>query len=172
MHWILIALLAPAALVLALANPAQADDPPDLPDAAKSAIAEVDESLVVKAPQTHESTVDSDVVDGQKVTAESASFRASGKVLSVERQVGAVRRVEESDATGRRVARKRVRRAGAGDREVVVSSTADEWGPGLTIAEWTERDGVNYRLVARGAVDTASPAAYGTGRQGGGDHGA
>jgi hypothetical protein len=51
------------------------------------------------------------------------------------------------------VTRRRVHRTGEGNRDVVVSSTADEWGPGLTIVEWTEHDGVNYRLVARGAVD-------------------
>ncbi|MGI8332118.1 peptidoglycan-binding domain-containing protein [Actinomadura scrupuli] len=99
----------------------------------------------------------SELDPAQTSTVDTAVFAAGDKILGVQRVVGASRPVASATVPGnaRVLSRASVGRAGAGTRTVIVTSTADEWGPGLTVASWTERSGVNYQLVSRDAVGAA-----------------
>lgn len=88
----------------------------------------------------------------QRVRIASATFAAAGSALNIVRAVGAVRDVTRAPSNGKVIAVTPLSRPGAGIRHALVISTADHWGPGLTILSWSERVGVSYQIAARGAV--------------------
>jgi peptidoglycan hydrolase-like protein with peptidoglycan-binding domain len=148
-------LLTPLALVFSLAGPVHATVGPTFAQSVKTAIHSVSPSYSLKASRNLAPV--SELDPAQKATVDTAVFAAGNKILGVQRVVGASRQVSRATVPGnaRVLSSASVRRAGAGARSVIITSTADEWGPGLTVASWTERSGVNYQVVARGAVGTA-----------------
>lgn len=90
----------------------------------------------------------------EKVTLDTAAFSGEGRVVLVARGVGAVREVvrRQLPPGSRVVAETTVSRPGAGSRKALITSTADRWGPGLTVLSWSERRGVNYQIAVRGTV--------------------
>jgi hypothetical protein len=145
-------LVTPLALVLSLAAPAHAAAGPAFARSAKKAVSAVAPSYSLKTSRVQSSVAELD--PAQKATVDTAVFASGNKIVGVQRVVGASRQVSRATVPGnaRVLSTTSVRRAGAGARSVIVTSTADKWGPGLTIASWTERSGVNYEVVSRGAV--------------------
>ncbi|MEO3784631.1 peptidoglycan-binding domain-containing protein [Actinocorallia sp. B10E7] len=136
-------------LALGLSAPAEAAGSPFADNAGK-AVAKVDSGLKPSESDTLESR---SVLDPkQKIKEDSATFRADGKVVVVLRAVGAVAPVSGDTVVGRAVQRKKVKRARAGTRKVLIYTTGEKGNPGLTIAAWSERTGVNYQIVSRGPV--------------------
>ncbi len=136
-------------LALGLSAPVEAAGSPFADNAGK-AVAKVDPGLKPSESDTLESQ---SVLDPkQKLKEDSATFRADGKVVVVLRAVGAVAPVSGDTVVGRVVQRKKVERARAGIRNVLIYTTGEGSNPGLTIAAWSERTGVNYRIVSRGRV--------------------
>jgi len=148
----LLALATSSVLALGLAAPAQAAPPPFEKNAEK-AVSEVDPTL--RLSESAELESESSLDPAQTVKIDDVTFRGSGKVVSVLRSVGAVRKVTSDTTVGRVLQKKKVKRAKAGARDVLISSTADRYGPGLTIATWTERTGVNYQVISRDGLDRA-----------------
>jgi peptidoglycan hydrolase-like protein with peptidoglycan-binding domain len=140
-----------ALLPLGLAVPAHAQAP-DFATVAGQAVAKAmpGHKLRDKAARSTASPLDR----AQRVTLNTATFTGRDRVLSMVRSVGAVREVTRAQAAPgtRIVAETTLRRPGAGTRPALVTSTADEWGPGLTILSWSERRGVNYQIAVRGPV--------------------
>ncbi len=146
----LVALAASAAMVVAFAAPAHAD-PPSFADGAEAAVTKTDPAL--DPSENISQSARSDIDPGQKIEIDQAVFRGDNAVVSVLRGVGALREVDGTTPTGRIVNRSTIKRSKAGDREVLITDTSDRYGPGLLIASWTERDGVNYSVASRGALD-------------------
>ncbi|GAB3663115.1 hypothetical protein GCM10027589_26570 [Actinocorallia lasiicapitis] len=148
-----LALITPLALVFALSagSPAQAA-PKSFTDQAKTAIAKTAGAYKFTSAKTIK---DKSKLDSSQVQIEDTDFRSGESLISVSREVGAVRPVTETAAARRAVGLRKVKRAGVGVKNAVLTDTADEWGPGLLILSWTERDGVNYYVTARDSVDAA-----------------
>jgi peptidoglycan hydrolase-like protein with peptidoglycan-binding domain len=147
-----LAVLTPTILLLGLglAAPAMAQAPADFTRSATQAITKTFPGLKVRehSARSARSLLDAE----QRVRVESAAFTGRGQLVGVVRTVGADRMVAAKEqVNGKTLGTVQVRRPGAGVRTAVVSSTADQWGPGLTVLAWSERSGVNYQLVARGA---------------------
>jgi peptidoglycan hydrolase-like protein with peptidoglycan-binding domain len=152
---LLFGLLTPLALVVSMAGPARAAVGPTFAESATKAVNEVSPSYSLKMSRT--SGAASELDPAQEATIDTAVFAAGTKMLGVQRIIGASRPVAMATVPGnaRVLSNALVSRAGAGTRAIIVTSTADEWGPGLTIASWTERSGVNYQVVSRDAVGAA-----------------
>jgi hypothetical protein len=148
-------LLTPLTLVFSLAPPAHAAVGSTFAQSVNEAVVSVAPSYSYKS--SHVETSVSELDPAQQSTVDTAVFAAGDKILGVQRVVGASRQVSPATVAGnaRVLSRASVRRSGAGARPVIVTSTADEWGPGLTVASWTERSGVNYQVVSRDAVGAA-----------------
>ncbi|GAA3217044.1 hypothetical protein [Actinocorallia longicatena] len=149
------ALTVTTALVLAVSlGSASHADPPPLSAGVQSALKTVDPEL--RHARDEKRTLASDLDPSQKVVEDVVPFQGDGGVVFVRREVGAVRPVEgEVAAGGRVVATPKVKRAKAGTRKIRIIDTSRGRGPGLLIAAWTERTGVNYRIVTRGTLDRA-----------------
>jgi len=141
-----------AAMVVGFAAPAHAD-PPSFADGAEAAVTKTDSAL--DSSENISVSARSDIDPAQKIKIDQAVFRGDSTVVSVLRGVGALREVDGTTPTGRIVNRSTIKRKKAGDREVLITDTSDGYGPGLLIASWTERDGVNYSVASRGALDVS-----------------
>jgi peptidoglycan hydrolase-like protein with peptidoglycan-binding domain len=151
------------ALVLGFGAPAGAAESP-FEDGAEKAVKKVAPGLkrVERDTRQSRSVLDAD----QKIKEDTVTFRGNGRVVAVMRAVGAVAPVNGETVAGRAKQRKTVKakRARVGTRKVLIYKTG-EGGPGLTIAAWTERTGVNYQIVSRAsrkaprAIEKAPPAA-------------
>ena len=141
-------------LVVALAlTSAPADADPPFEEGAQAAVAAADPGL---RPSENGTLQGQSLLDpAQSVKIDQATFRAPGKVVAVVRTVGAVPVVDGDTAVGRVLRTEKVERARVGGRKVIISTTADRYGPGLTVATWTERTGVNYRVSSREALTRA-----------------
>jgi peptidoglycan hydrolase-like protein with peptidoglycan-binding domain len=135
------------ALVLGFGAPAGAAESP-FEDGAEKAVKKVAPGLkrVERDTRQSRSVLDAD----QKIKEDTVTFRGNGRVVAVMRAVGAVAPVNGETVAGRAKQRKTVKakRARVGTRKVLIYKTG-EGGPGLTIAAWTERTGVNYQIVSR-----------------------
>ncbi|HEX2312584.1 MAG TPA: peptidoglycan-binding domain-containing protein [Thermomonospora sp.] len=133
----------------AAAGPAHAAD---FSAAARKAVAEALPGHTLR--DSTQSTPVSPLAKSRTVRVATATFAGPGTVLTVARGVGALREAARAQLSpgSRIVATVQVRRPGAGTRDALVTSAADEWGPGLTSLLWTERRGVNYQIAARGPV--------------------
>jgi peptidoglycan hydrolase-like protein with peptidoglycan-binding domain len=141
-----------ALLPLGLAvRPAHAQAP-DFATMAVRAVAEAMPGHALREKSTR--SIDSPLRKSQRVKLNTATFTGRGRAFVVARGVGAIREVTRAQtAPGARVvAETTLRRPGAGTRRALVTSTADEWGPGLTVLSWSERRGVNYQIAVRGPV--------------------
>ncbi|SEG09297.1 Putative peptidoglycan binding domain-containing protein [Thermomonospora echinospora] len=141
-----------AVLPLGLAvRPAQAQAP-DFTTMAGRAVAKVMPGHALREQAARR--LGSPLHKSQRVRLNTATFTGHGRVFVVARTVGAMREVTRAQAApGTRVtAQPALRRPGAGTRRALVTSSADEWGPGLTTLSWSERPGVNYRIAVRGPV--------------------
>lgn len=146
-----LAVLAPAAVMLTAVQPAQASAPADFTKAVQKAVGKSlsGYNLREKDSRGTQSKLDSK----QRVRVDMATFAARGRILIVARGVGADPEITAKQVpNGTVLSTLALRRPGAGVRQAVLSTTADQWGPGLTILAWTERRGVNYQLVAGGAI--------------------
>ncbi|TNY36503.1 peptidoglycan-binding domain-containing protein [Thermomonospora catenispora] len=139
------------AATVAAASPAQARQT-DFAAAARQAVAETLPGHTLRERDTRSAT--SPLAAGEKVAVDTATFTGEGRVLLVARGVGAIREVVRRQLQpGTRVlAETTVPRPGVGSRKALITSTADRWGPGLTVLSWSERRGVNYQIAVRGAV--------------------
>jgi peptidoglycan hydrolase-like protein with peptidoglycan-binding domain len=148
-------LLIPLSLVCSFGSPAHAAAGTTFAESVKKAVVSVAPSYAYKSSGVE--TPVSELDPAQKSTVDTAVFAAGNKILGVQRVVGASRPVASATVPGnaRVLSSTSVRRSGAGTRTVIVTSTADEWGRGLTVASWTERSGINYQLVSRDAVGAA-----------------
>lgn len=135
-------------MALGVGAPAEAAEPTFAEKAEKAAKA-VDPSLrqSEKDSRRSRSVLDPD----QELKEESVTFRANGKVVAVTRAVGAVAPVNGETVVGRSKQRKAVKRARVGTRKVLIYTTGES-GPGLTVATWSERTGVNYQIASRGPL--------------------
>ncbi|MCD0452051.1 peptidoglycan-binding protein [Actinocorallia sp. API 0066] len=136
-----------AVLLLSLLAPAPAHAAPSFAEGAEDAVAEAFPQTALSTEL--ETTVPSEIDPTQKVEHDYVALRGGGKVVAVLREVGAVRPVERELTPGRVVGEGKAKRAKAGERKVRFFSTADSYGPGLLIAAWSERSGVNYRVAVR-----------------------
>ncbi|MBA9004633.1 peptidoglycan-binding domain-containing protein [Thermomonospora cellulosilytica] len=124
----------------------------DFAAAAQETVAEVLPGHPLRERATR--SLASPLAEGEKVRLDTATFAGGGRVLLVARGVGAVREVARRHLPpgSQVVAETTVRRPGAGSRRALITSTADRWGPGLTVLSWSERRGVNYQIAVRGTV--------------------
>ncbi|WP_106402113.1 peptidoglycan-binding domain-containing protein [Actinocorallia populi] len=149
MHKASFALAASLTLALSLGSPAGAAASP-FADNAEAALEKIDPGL---EPSEEKALQSKSVLDeDQAVKEDHATFRSQGRALVVMRSVGAVPPVSGEIAVGRSVQKKKVQRARAGVRNVVIYNTAEDGVSGLTVAAWSERDGVNYRIASRDAL--------------------
>jgi len=103
-------------------------------------------------------TSESEIAGGPRLVTDEAFFQSGANVIVARRSVGAVR---EATTTARVQARRvlageSIKRAGAGTRSALLTSTVASGGDGLTVLSWTERSGVNYTLAGRGTVTAAT----------------
>ncbi|MEO5876424.1 MAG: hypothetical protein ABIS86_22950 [Streptosporangiaceae bacterium] len=146
----LVVLAASTVLAVSLAAPAHAD-PPSFAAGAKSAVTQT--APVLRPSENFSRSAGSDIDPKQKIKIDQAVFRGNQTVVSVLRGVGALRPVTGTTVTGRVVSKSTVKRRKAGNRSVLVTDSSDQFGPGLLTATWTERNGVNYSVASRNALD-------------------